>query len=267
MELTLNLAYLDKSDIKYVKKLYPDGQQDLVLLDTENLVGTGVIIKTRLTSFLDVEILLCAMSILDDLEIEYSLKVVYLLGARSDRRFEVGGTNYLQNVIGFVLRLCDTIVLDLHNPKEIDCDWYTSRSLLVDAAVAVGGFEGKMLIYPDKGSVTRIQEQFRENTFAEEVFCLKQRNSEGKLVETIIPKEDFKGSDIVIVDDIGDGFGTFINLAKELQKRNVGKMYLIVTHTIQEQGVKTALQYFDKIFTTNSYKDFNIDNLHVTEVI
>ena len=70
-----------------------------------------------------------------------------------------------------------------------------------------------------------------------------------------------EGSDILIVDDICDGGRTFIGLAEELKKKNAGDLYLFVTHGIFSQGFSELKKHFKKIFSTNSFNDFNQDDV------
>ena len=59
----------------------------------------------------------------------------------------------------------------------------------------------------------------------------------------------------LIVDHICDGGGTFIGLAEELKKKNAGKLFLAVSHGIFNKGFDD-LKCFDGIFTTDSFRDF-----------
>lgn len=80
-------------------------------------------------------------------------------------------------------------------------------------------------------------------------------DSKTRLVQQI-GREDFKGKDILIVDDISIYGGTFKGLAKMLRERNCGKLYLAVSHmTVQNLGEDPVTNYFDKVFTTNSKSD------------
>jgi ribose-phosphate pyrophosphokinase len=90
----------------------------------------------------------------------------------------------------------------------------------------------------------------------ESLSCSKYRPANGsnehKLIQQV-PREDFEGKDILIVDDISVYGGTFKGLAKLLRKRNCGKLYLAVSHmTVQNLGEDPVTNYFDKVFTTNS---------------
>lgn len=76
-------------------------------------------------------------------------------------------------------------------------------------------------------------------------------NGESK-IRTIIPETDFDGCDILIIDDICVFGGTFIELAKQLRERNVGKLYLAVSHLTSLNPNPELFKLFDGLFTTNS---------------
>ena len=107
---TLDLTNSENSDIKYKISKFPDGQQ-AITLDLENTIfesGEQVVtIKSRLNSFLDLELIICANQALIELGVkhhslklkEIALYVPFFLGARSDRKFLSGQSNYLKTVI------------------------------------------------------------------------------------------------------------------------------------------------------------------------
>lgn len=77
-------------------------------------------------------------------------------------------------------------------------------------------------------------------------------DSESKLTQ-LVDRDDFKGKDILIIDDISVYGGTFKGLSQLLRERNVGKLYLAVSHmTLINLGQDPVTNYFDKVFTTNS---------------
>ena len=88
--MNLNLVDLNKSDIKYTVSKFPDGQQSITL-DLENTIfsseSQSVVIKSRLNSFLDLELIICANQALVELGIvnlafklkEISLYVPYFM--------------------------------------------------------------------------------------------------------------------------------------------------------------------------------------------
>lgn len=108
----LNLTDLDKSDIKYKIQKFPDGQQNVVILQNLNEILGYIVkdendrhpfsiqIKSRLNNWLDLELIVCTVASLRELGVEeIHLYTPYIMGARSDRKFEEGGNNYLKDVI------------------------------------------------------------------------------------------------------------------------------------------------------------------------
>ena len=80
----------------------------------------------------------------------------------------------------------------------------------------------------------------------------KYEDGKSKLIQ-VVDKTDFKGKDILIIDDICVYGGTFKGLSKMLKERNCGKLYLAISHmTVDNLGTDPVTNYFDKIFTTNS---------------
>jgi ribose-phosphate pyrophosphokinase len=81
-------------------------------------------------------------------------------------------------------------------------------------------------------------------------------------------RDDFNGKDVLIVDDICSGGRTFIEISKILSQRNVGKIYLYVTHGIFDIGIIPILDSgICKIITTNSFiENSNHERLHIIEI-
>jgi lipopolysaccharide/colanic/teichoic acid biosynthesis glycosyltransferase len=99
--LHLNLTNVETSDIKFEVSKFPDGQQTLNLKSSRYEVNNeDIVIKSRLNSFKDLEIIICANQALKNAGADsVSLYVPYFLGSRSDRKFQEGGVNYLKQVI------------------------------------------------------------------------------------------------------------------------------------------------------------------------
>ena len=80
----------------------------------------------------------------------------------------------------------------------------------------------------------------------------KYVNGKSELTQ-VLDRDDFKGKDILIIDDICVYGGTFKGLSKMLKKRNCGRLFLAVSHmTVLELGEDSVGNYFDSVFTTNS---------------
>lgn len=108
--------------------------------------------------------------------------------------------------------------------------------------------------------VHKIAEDFQATN--EVIICTKHRDENGKLSKTLVPlTEESLDKDLIIIDDICDGGGTFVNIGKAIKENKdfKGKVFLIVTHGIFTRGFETLSEYFDKIYTTNSVKDIRND--------
>lgn len=286
---TLNLVDIDKSDIKYQIQKFPDGQQNIVLKTYSiaeiktlfEIKKLSIQIKSRLNNWLDLELIVCAVASLRELGAEeIHLYIPYVMGARSDRKFEEGGNNYVKSVIAPIINslnfksvTCidphsDVLEACINNFKKI-----SNYKLIVNFALKELFGQGKDKLYnpkkfiltsPDAGASKKIYKLAEQIGYEGDIItCSKDRDTEGKLTKCVVPVKDTGPlcmKDYIIIDDICDGGSTFINIAKELKKLyNCNKIYLIVTHGIFSKGFGELQQYFDGIYTTNSYKQLNPD--------
>lgn len=99
-----------------------------------------------------------------------------------------------------------------------------------------------------------------------ETYSASKARTDNGMVQ-VVDRQDFGGKDILIIDDICVYGGTFKGLAKMLRERNVGKLYLAVSHmTVQNLGRDNVCKYFNKVFTTNSkYDNYNVNG--TTDII
>lgn len=292
---TLNLANPEKTDIKFKISKFPDGQQDVTILDipmTEEewfdntdinsalydsfSVVTPVQIKSRFNSFKDLELIICATICLKRLGIsQIHLYIPYIVGARSDREFIVGGTSYLRDVIAPILNYqkyesitcidphSDVAAACINNLKIIDNTETVIQAINSFYDVTKGWSESKPLdnvifISPDAGAQKKIYKVADKIGYTGEVItCSKSRDVDGKLTKLVIPVSTIVHKDYIIIDDICDGGATFLNIAKTLKPRlhESNRIFLIVTHGIFSKGLKELNQYFDGIYCTNSYID------------
>lgn len=277
----LNLVYSEFSEIKYKISNFPDGQQQVNITEWNSL-SLSVYIKSRLNNFKDLELICCAVASLRNLGVkEISLYVPYFLGSRSDRQFELGSNNYLKQVICPIinnLNFESVTVLDPHSDVLEAC---LNNFIKIDNSDLVGFALNEIygsyknnsdnrfiLISPDAGANKKIYKI--ADTFDYKgpiITCSKDRDNNGKLSKTIVPRELLQNNwfkDRIIIDDLCDGGATFINIIKEIDEQQGdrpkgGKNYLIVTHGIFSKGFSELCQYFDEIYCTNSYKDITLD--------
>ena len=270
--LHLNLVNQEKSYIKYKINKFPDGQQSVDLVDIFNITD-DIRIATRLNSFSDLEILICATKALRNITTKpIHLYVPYFLGSRSDRKFGLGGVNYLKEVICPIINSLDfaTVeVLDPHSDVLEAClnnfvklpTNYLVKQALTQIDNKDGAQNRVYLVSPDAGAYKKIFDVAQKFNIDNIITASKVRDLKtGAILRTEIPiLNQHKDLKYIIIDDICDGGRTFTELAKVMkQSRPTAKLYLIVTHGIFSAGFDELGKYFEQIYTTNSYKD--IDN-------
>ena len=144
----------------------------------------------------------------------------------------------------------------------------------LNAEDVIGSFD---LISPDAGALKKI---YNLQNYVKPSRCktirvgMKHRDTEtGQITGTSVDGQPFRTTGVV-VDDICDGGRTFIELAKVIRK-DYEKLILCITHGIFSNGLDELFQYYDEIYTTNSWsgsKRFAFidekykDRLHVIEV-
>lgn len=274
--MNLNLVNPDVSGINFTHTKFPDGQQQITLENYESLVNytSPVVIYSRMNNFMDLEKIICANQALIEAGFrEVHLKVPFFLGSRSDRKFAEGSSNYLKNVICPIINSQNfkkVSVLDPHSDVLEAClknfhkedNLKFVRESLVKIDNTNEARERIVLVSPDGGALKKIHDVAHKFTIPKIITAVKHRDVKtGKITRTEVPTLD-QHLDLkyVIVDDICDGGRTFIELAKAMKaSRPTAKIYLVVTHGIFSQGITPLAEHFEKIFTTNSYRDFQDD--------
>lgn len=264
-----------QSEIQYKISKFPDGQQSITI-DTSNGLSNKVMIKTRLCSFEDLELLICATQSLRTLFVkDISVYITYFLGARSDRKFEDGSCNYLKNVICPIINSqhydavavvdphSDVLEACLNNFVKISSKNYAKQ--FVDALYPKGKERNFVIVSPDAGALKKVYDIASELDYTGNVVVASKHRDikTGKILSTNVPLEGVKdSSDFIIFDDICDGGRTFIEIAKQIRDQDFdGKIYLAVTHGIFSAGVSPLAEYFDGIVCTNSYSDLTKDKI------
>jgi ribose-phosphate pyrophosphokinase len=228
-----------------------------------------VTITHRLNSFNDVGLLCLAVDALQRMDaIVDTLIIPYFPAARQDRVMVKGeplSVKVYANIING-LQFKKVIVFDAHSevtPALLNnCTIVTNNTLVEKVLQQIG--KDILLISPDGGALKKIYKVSEYLGGRQVVECSKTRDVKtGKLTGFKVYADDLAGKDCLVVDDICDGGGTFIGLAKELKNKNAGKLYLVVSHGIFSKGFE-ELNCFERIFTTDSVRV--IENERVEQV-
>lgn len=110
-----------------------------------------------------------------------------------------------------------------------------------------------IVIAPDAGAYKKLSKLIKEVPVIQ---CTKERDTKtGKLSNLKIHTDiDLIGKELLVVDDICDGGGTFILLANELKKKGINNpITLYVSHGIFSKGLDELKIYYKNIYTTTSF--------------
>jgi len=220
-----------------------------------------VLISTRLNDSNEVMKLLLAVDALRRSGSKtISVLIPYLPYARQDRVM-VSGEPLSIKVMCNLINSCGfekVYVFDVHSEVSLalldNCELISNYTL---ANEVLKDDVDYLLVSPDAGALKKIYKLAEALNYTSDiVLCNKVRDvSNGRIKHITVDQEDLQGKDCFIIDDICDGGATFIGVAKELKRRNAGKVSLIVSHGIMSRGDAELGEWIDHIYTTDSIKD------------
>ncbi len=188
-----------------------------------------------------------------------SLDIRYLMGARMDRAIDLMQPQTLLSVCRIINQAGykRIRVLDCHS--SVGLMYLAAMNVLPFTPVStiLRGLGGDVrIVVPDKGAYNRVCELTTTHLMRYQVplvQCFKERDmATGHLSAFRIEDPSLvKGKECLIIDDICDGGGTFIGLAKELRAAGATSVRLFVTHSIFSRG--PVLEGIDQIYTTDSF--------------
>lgn len=200
--------------------------------------------------------------------VRLELVLPYLPFGRADRRFVAGDCLGLAAFATFInaLNFSRVLTLDAHSKAALALLNNFIDVPATDLAFkAIGrwavrhGLSQVVVLFPDKGAMQRysaIAPCQLGPIRVVPIVAEKQRDpASGKLSGFHVhygKLESCRPSHVLIVDDICDGGGTFLGLAKEMPGVKLG---LYVSHGIFSQGFEKLHAAFDAIYTTDSVKD------------
>jgi ribose-phosphate pyrophosphokinase len=268
LNLDNNFKPLEGAEIQFESLTFSGGELHIKI--NPNFDTTKpVTITHRLNSFNAVGLLCLAVDALHRLDARVDTLIIpYFPAARQDRVMVKGEPLSVKVYADIInnLNFKKVIVFDAHSevtPAVLNnCEVVTNHKFVEQVLQAIG--KEVLLISPDGGALKKIYKVSEYLGGMQVVECSKSRDVKtGKLTGFKVYTDDLQGKDCLIVDDICDGGGTFIGLAKELKNKNAGKLYLAVSHGIFSKGFE-ELKCFERIFTTDSVRA--IENESVEQV-
>lgn len=229
---------------------------------TENI--TALSIYGNITSpkeFMQTAMIKSAIDNYKGLSIDVKINLVtpYLPYSRSDRVCAHGEEFGIQSLAGLLnsMMFDNVITFDVHSSVA---GYYINNFSNIEQwrifeesksfSERISKFD--YVIAPDAGAVEKAK-SFADKVNLPVVNAHKVRDPEtGKLSGfSVDTPEKLKGKNVLIVDDICDGGGTFIGLAEVLREAGVSDITLLVSHGIYSKGVQIFKDAGIKLITLN----------------
>jgi ribose-phosphate pyrophosphokinase len=267
LHLDSSFRPLEGDDVLFESFIFHGGEPHIKIKSTIN-EGDEVFISTRLISFTALGTLCLAVDALRRMGVaKLKCCIPYFPAARQDRVMVPGEPLSVKVYADIInqLKFDAVYVYDPHSevtPALLhNCHVITNHTFIQEVIAAIP--EPCILISPDGGALKKIYKVAAALGGVDVVECSKSRDvATGALSGFKVYADDLNGKACLIVDDICDGGGTFLGLAQALKDKNAGNIYLAVSHGIFNKGFDELNAHFTKIFTTNSFRDFDDPSLY-----
>lgn len=202
-------------------------------------------------------------------KINPNLFITYMMYQQDDRLFDVSESFGLKVICDLLntLNFNKISIFHPHSDKvELinNCEIIDNLNLIKESISHLD--KEAYWVIPDSGAFKTQFKQIEKLNHKNFITCMKSRSHSTGNIETIVNCADLEGKDCFIVDDICLGGRTFINIAQKLKEKNCGNLYLIVSHGVFNYGIDNLLEYFQKIYTTNSICALTYERLDVLEL-
>jgi ribose-phosphate pyrophosphokinase len=243
-----NLFKFPDNSIKFEfkKKTIQDINIQISLRSNEDLITLGLIKNT--------------LDFVCNSYVKIYLHINYMMYQQDDRRFDDSHSFGLKFVCDYINSLKFDGVFVYHPHSEITCALLNNSKAIENTNFINWCFDEFMFdnldkpywVIPDSGAFKTQFKQIEKLNYHNFITCMKSRNFQTGEITTMVNCGDLEGNDCFIIDDICLGGRTFINIAQELVKKNCGKLYLIISHGLFNNGIDNLYKYFDCIYTTDS---------------
>jgi ribose-phosphate pyrophosphokinase len=252
--------YTRAGDLAFKLFTFPDGQPHFQL-ETYEREFQSVCVETAIRNPMELlQALLVNQVLRQHGYSEVNLDIRYLLGARMDRAIRSDQPFTLELVARLINGAGFTRVriLDVHSDvatRLIRNSW--NLLPLGPVRQVLMALNYPLVVSPDKGAYDRVAKITHEvgswNPFLQ---CGKVRDTATGALSgfKVYDPSLARGRECLIVDDICDGGGTFVGLAKELRAAGASKVHLYVTHGIFSKGL--PLEGIDHVYTTDSFSTY-----------
>ena len=242
---------------------FPGGEINIKISSKETIMKFHLSSSDKI-----MEMLLCAEAH-NSMFGDFSLNAIipYVPYARQDRRCNKGEALSIA-VMASLINQCKFKSVKIYDPHSLVAPSLIERVVVYtqfDIFFPSSDIDWKetVIIAPDLGAAKKSEDFALKAGAKGLVQCAKKRDLQtGKLsgFRVLDDSDLIHQNDIVIIDDICDGGGTFLGLLPELKWYEPKSVTLMVTHGIFSKGTECLTSVFDKIITTNSWNEELVGN-------
>ena len=279
----INLIHPGESECQYEVITFPDGELHLKFNEELNRKEDYMVL-CRITNSDELFLLMQTANILNNIDVLWELRILYLMGMRMDRIIsfrEPFTLKVLTNIING-LGATNVTVFHPHSDRTLyelknctTCDGYSNELHSVENGIYNPTIPNTAICYPDAGAKKRYLIEcgfeYKDAQYKPDVITLKKvRDTETGAIKSI----DFDMTDInpfttganhivydtiTVVDDLCDSGGTFIGAAELLRKTfPEAELNVFVRHMVNPKGIINLSENYDHVFFTNSYRDWDM---------
>ena len=249
----------------YKRVRYPDGGIYAVIEDFSNPV-----ITERINSYEDLFFIKSLKEACDYHGVgDVELVIPCMFQQQHDRRFHANESFELKIVAEFINSCNFKKIYIFHPHSDVTQALINNLRIIDNTKFITKVLEDigttPILLSTDAGSYKWINKMADVIEFKGEVYgANKSRDLFTHKLTQVIDRQDFEGRDILIVDDLCVFGGTFVGLAKLLKERNVGKLYLAVSHMTVKTPNKELENLYEKVYCTNSkFDEYDLSNIKI----
>lgn len=254
--------------MQYKRLRYPDGGIYAQIDDFTNPV-----ITERINTYEDLFFIKSLKEVCDYNRVKnVELVIPCMFQQQHDRRFEENQSFELKIVSDFI-NSCNFDKVSVFHPHSDSTQMGLNNVHIIDNSEFVSKVlddigSNPIMLSTDGGSYKWINKLADKLDYESEVYgASKSRGPQTHKLVQVIDRQDFDGKDILILDDLMVGGSTFLGITKMLKDRNIGDIYLAVSHVTIPSPNKDMEINFKKIYTTNSKGlDYNLNNIEVIKM-
>lgn len=187
---------------------------------------------------------------------EVSAFIPYMPYARQDRVCNPGEPLSIA-VVAKMINACNFVSVKILDPhSEVTPALFNRLEVVNQFDIFKDIYPSWREVYiaaPDGGAAKKAEMFAKRVGAAGVIHCTKVRDlATGNISGTRV-NDTVEGRNLLVLDDIGDGCGTFVPLYRSLREQGAAHVALAVTHGLFSKGIEVVTDIYDEVFSTNSY--------------